>query len=114
MIILSYDRARRSLLMMSLYLVGVSLVIKGLGYFLELNFLSIFQSLLDGTKFSLKVPKFNMDSFSFSLLINAIEGKIQEILQTVIPTASMLLGSIESTGSIVIKKPKIVNLFIKA
>lgn len=109
MIILSYDTAKRSLLMMSLYLIGASLVIKGLGYLLEFNFLSAFQSLLNGTDVSLQLPEFNLDSFSFDFILNTIQGKIQEILQTIIPAATTILGSAQSIDFVAIKKPGLVR-----
>lgn len=109
MIILSYDTAKRSLLMMALYLIGASLVIKGLGYLLEFNFLSVFQSLLNDVDVSLQLPEFNIDSFSFDLIADTIQGKIQEILQTIIPTATTILGSAQSTDFVAIKKPGLVR-----
>lgn len=89
MVTLSYDQAKKSLIMMSIYLIVASLIIKGLGYIIEFNFVSVFQSLLDGSSINIKLPKFNFDSLSFDLIINTLEQKIQEVLQSLLPTTAL-------------------------
>lgn len=86
MVVLSYDSAKRFLLMMVLYLVCASLIIKGIGHLLEYNFISAFQSMLGGKSISFSLPEFNMDSLSFEWLANTFKEKVEEIITVIIPS----------------------------
>lgn len=95
MVVLSYETAKRSLIRMSVYLVCTSLVIKGVGWFLEFNFMSVFQGLLGGDieSFSFKLPEFNMDSISFDWILNEIKEQVQEIINVLIPSSLGMINA---------------------
>lgn len=105
MVVLTYDTAKRSLIMMSLYLICASLIFKGVGCLFEYNFMAAFQSFSGGIDLNFKFPKFNINSLSFDWIANSIGGKIKEVLQVLIPSA---LGNIDhiSTAMSSIPAPK--------
>lgn len=97
MIVLSYDKAKRTLIMMAVYLIIASLVIKGVGGILNYNLVGMTQSLLNGQgiNFSLpdfELPTFNMDTFSFDMLRNTINQKVHEFVDLILPAT---LGMID-------------------
>lgn len=87
MVVLSYDSAKRSLIMIAVYLICASLIIKGVGHLLEYNFIASIQSLLGNGHFSIELPTFNADSLSFDLIANTIKEKFQAILDVVVGSA---------------------------
>jgi len=104
LVILSYDTAKRYLIIMSLYLILASTLIKGLSFLLESNFLLV-DYLGNFTSEDLnlsKLQEFNFDSFSFEWLLNALKDKIDSFLENLIP---LTLGFIQTgTGFIAIRK----------
>ncbi|WP_260288382.1 hypothetical protein [Peribacillus aracenensis] len=87
MVVLSYDSAKRSLIMLAVYLVCASLAIKGVGHLLEYNFISGFESLLGEGKLSFELPKFNFDNLSFDLIATTLKEKIQGIINVLAGSA---------------------------
>lgn len=85
MIILSYDKARKSLLMMAIYLICTSIVFKFIGLAFEYNFQSLLGSVSFNQDFNLSLPTFNFDTMSFEWIIESIRAKINEILQLILP-----------------------------
>lgn len=104
LVILSYDTAKRYLIIMSLYLILASTLIKGLSFLLESNFLLV-DYLGNFTSEDLnlsKLQEFNFDSFSFEWLLNALKDKIDSFLENLIP---LTLGFIQTgTGFFAIRK----------
>lgn len=92
MVVLSYDKAKRTLVMMAIYLIIASFVIKGVGGILNYNLLGMTDSLLNGQGLSFSLPEinlptFNMDTFSFDILRNIVNEKIHEFVDVIFPTA---------------------------
>lgn len=94
MIALSYEKATRLLVMMSIYLICTTLVLKGLAHLLELNLLPTFHTLLYGGKFELVIPEINVGTFNIEEIWNDILVKVEEVIQVLIPTS---LGFIDHT-----------------
>lgn len=96
MVVLSYDTAKRSLIMMAVYLVCISLLIKGVSHLLEYNVSNAFQSLLNGSDFTISLPEFNWDSLSFEWIASLVREKVQnvvyELLHVILPT---IIGTID-------------------
>lgn len=86
MVVLSYDSAVRSLLMMALYLIAASLLFKGVGLVMEMSFTNSVDSLLSGNGLSFSLPDFNFDSFSFDLILNVVKEKISEFIHVLLPS----------------------------
>lgn len=106
MVVLSYDSAKRSLLFMALYLVLASLIIKGIGYFIEINFISSLGSLTNLADFNLELPQFDFSTFSFEGIKNFITEKISELIQLLIPSTLGVANAVTSLGTI----PTIVHM----
>lgn len=98
MIALSYEKATRLLVMMSIYLICTTLVLKGLAHLLEINLLPTFHTLLYGGKFELVIPEINVGTFNIEEIWNDILVKVEEVIQVLIqvliPTS---LGFIDHT-----------------
>lgn len=77
MVVLSYDTAKRSLIMMAVYLVCISLLIKGVSHLLEYNVSNAFQSLLNGSDFTISLP---------------VQNVVYELLHVILPT---IIGTID-------------------
>uniref|UniRef100_UPI0034509870 hypothetical protein n=1 Tax=Carnobacterium sp. TaxID=48221 RepID=UPI0034509870 len=111
MIVLSSDKAKRTLVMMAMYLIVASLLIKGIGEIMHYNLIDMTGSLLNGTdvKFSMpKLPDFNMDNFSFDILSNIIREKLHGFIDLILPTALGVadVGFFQGTTLLVTKSIK--------
>ncbi|APC50384.1 hypothetical protein BME96_19060 (plasmid) [Virgibacillus halodenitrificans] len=102
MVVLSYDSAKRSLLVMALYLVITSLIIKGLGFVIELNLAQAFSSLGSITNiadFNLDLPKFDISTLSFESAKSFILDKLNELVQMLLPAALGVVNITSLSGS---------------
>ncbi|KIO69704.1 hypothetical protein B4065_1370 [Caldibacillus thermoamylovorans] len=103
---LSYDGAKHYLFSMALYLVGVSIVIKGLGFLLESNIIGFFGDIIP-TDMSLP---FNFDTLSFEGLLTVIKDKLHQLFEGLMPVA---LGLVEVVSVSTLKLTKTSSVFVK-
>lgn len=107
MIVLSYDTAKKHLLILVLYLIAASLLIKGIGVFLNYNVIEVFSSISGNMDLSslsnISLPEFNKDSLSFDWIIKAITEFIDGITAALIP-ASVAMAETTTAGTILTHK----------
>lgn len=106
---LSYSSARRSLIMMAVYLVCASLIIKGVGHLLEFNFLNAIQSMLQGNGVNFTMPDFNFDNLSFDLIGNTLKEKVRGIFEVLIPSAALGVINYTHIGSSIAANKAVVT-----
>ncbi|MEY8742810.1 hypothetical protein AB9M62_25435 [Bacillales bacterium AN1005] len=85
--VLSYGSAKRSLIMMAVYIICASLIIRGIGHLLEYNFITGIESMLSGHSFKFELPKFNIENLSFDLLATTVKDKINGFVQVIMGSA---------------------------
>lgn len=97
--ILSYGSAKRTLIMVAVYLICASLIIKGLSHLLEFNLMTNVQSYFSDEKINFQLPKLNLDSLSFDLISNTIREKIDGFLDIIFGSALGMINFVHFNGT---------------
>lgn len=90
MVVLSYDKARRTIIMMAVYLVLVAFAVRGLSVVLNHNLTSMIDSATNGSGIRLSLPtlpEFNLDSFSFEMLKSIMTEKAHKFIDVIFASA---------------------------
>ncbi len=107
MVVFSFDKAKRTIILMAVYLVCTSFLIKGVGYLMEYNFTGMFTSLLNGYEFKVSLPEFDQNTYSFDILANIFKEKVQDFMNIILPTS---IGLIEHGMTASISSERLIKL----